>query len=123
MREYLPRLRSNNPHPPKPRHPKLKMPRSLRKGPYVYYKLRRKVDELNEEDAQRVIKTWSRASMITPDFVGHTFAVHNGKQFVPVYISENMVGHKLGEFAETRTFTGHPVGKADRRAKTKKPAP
>jgi len=99
------------------------MPRSLRKGPYVYYKLQRKVDELNEEDSKRVVKTWSRSSMITPDFVGHTFAVHNGKQFVPVYISENMVGHKLGEFAETRTFTGHPVGKADRRAKTKKPAP
>ena len=99
------------------------MPRSLRKGPYVYYKLQRKVDRLNEEDSKRVVKTWSRASMITPDFVGHTFAVHNGKQFVPVYISENMVGHKLGEFAPTRTFTGHPTGKSARSAKTKKPAP
>jgi small subunit ribosomal protein S19 len=99
------------------------MPRSLRKGPYVYYKLQRKVDALNEEDSKRVVKTWSRASMITPDFVGHTFAVHNGKQFVPVYISENMVGHKLGEFAPTRTFKGHPTGKAARTAKTKKPGP
>ena len=92
------------------------MARSLRKGPYVYYKLQRKVDALNEEGSKKVIKTWSRDSMITPEFVGHTFAVHNGKQFIPVYISENMVGHRLGEFAPTRTFRGHPTGKADRRA-------
>lgn len=88
------------------------MPRSLRKGPYVYYKLQRKVDEMNESGDKKVIKTWSRSSMITPDFVGLTFAVHNGKQFIPVYVTDNMVGHKLGEFAPTRTFRGHPVKKA-----------
>lgn len=96
------------------------MPRSLRKGPYVYYKLQRKIDELNESGEKKVVKTWSRSSMVTPDFVGHTVAVHNGKQFVPVYISENMVGHKLGEFAPTRTFHGHPTSKADRRAQARK---
>lgn len=87
------------------------MPRSLRKGPYVYYKLQRKIDKMNESGEKKVIKTWSRSSMITPDFVGLTIAVHNGKQFVPVYVSENMVGHKLGEFAPTRTFRGHPIKK------------
>ncbi|MDR8394502.1 30S ribosomal protein S19 [Aliifodinibius sp. S!AR15-10] len=92
------------------------MPRSLRKGPYVYYKLQRKVDEMNESGKKNVIKTWSRSSMITPDFVGLTFAVHNGKQFIPVYVSDNMVGHKLGEFAPTRTFRGHPVKKAEKAA-------
>ena len=92
------------------------MPRSLRKGPYVYYKLQRKIDALNEGDKKKVVKTWSRSSMITPDFVGHTVAVHNGKQFIPVYITENMVGHKLGEFAPTRTFRGHAKGKSDKRA-------
>ena len=96
------------------------MPRSLRKGPYVYYKLQRKIDALNESGEKKVVKTWSRSSMVTPEFVGHTVAVHNGKQFIPVYISENMVGHKLGEFAPTRTFRGHPVGKADRRAQTRR---
>lgn len=96
------------------------MARSLRKGPFVYYKLQRKVDRLNESGNKKVIKTWSRGSMITPDFVGHTFAVHNGKQFVPVYITENMVGHRLGEFAPTRTFKGHPTSKADRRARARK---
>ncbi|MFH5834185.1 30S ribosomal protein S19 [Halalkalibaculum sp. DA3122] len=93
------------------------MPRSLRKGPYVYYKLQRKVDEMNESGKKKVIKTWSRSSMITPDFVGLTFAVHNGKQFIPVYVSDNMVGHKLGEFAPTRTFRGHPVKKAEKAVK------
>lgn len=93
------------------------MPRSLRKGPYVYYKLQRKVDEMNESGNKKVIKTWSRSSMITPDFVGLTFAVHNGKQFIPVYITDNMVGHKLGEFAPTRTFRGHPVKKAEKAVK------
>lgn len=83
------------------------MARSLKKGPFVYYKLQRKVDVLNESGKKQVVKTWSRASMITPEFVGHTFAVHNGKQFVPVYVTENMVGHRLGEFAPTRTFRGH----------------
>lgn len=88
------------------------MPRSLKKGPFVHYKLQRKVDEMNESGKKKVIKTWSRSSMITPDFIGLTIAVHNGKQFIPVYITENMVGHKLGEFAATRTFRGHPIKKA-----------
>lgn len=88
------------------------MPRSLKKGPYVYYKLQRKIDAANESSKKKVIKTWSRSSMITPDFIGLTIAVHNGKQFIPVYITENMVGHKLGEFAPTRTFRGHPLKKA-----------
>lgn len=89
------------------------MPRSLRKGPYVYYKLQRKIDAMNESGKKNVIKTWSRSSMVTPDFVGLTVAVHNGKQFIPVYVTEEMVGHKLGEFAPTRTFRGHPVKKAE----------
>jgi small subunit ribosomal protein S19 len=93
------------------------MPRSLRKGPYVYYKLQRKVNELNASDEKKVVKTWSRDSIITPDFVGHTFAVHNGRQFIPVYVSENMVGHKLGEFAPTRTFSGHSKTKVDKRTR------
>jgi small subunit ribosomal protein S19 len=88
------------------------MPRSLKKGPFVYYKLQRKIDAANESGSKKVIKTWSRSSMITPDFMGLTLAVHNGKQFIPVFITENMVGHKLGEFAPTRTFRGHPVKKA-----------
>ena len=88
------------------------MPRSLKKGPFVYYKLQRKIDEANESGSKKVIKTWSRSSMITPDFMGLTLAVHNGKQFIPVFITENMVGHKLGEFAPTRTFRGHPMKKA-----------
>ncbi len=87
------------------------MPRSLKKGPYVHYKLQRKIDQANEKRSKKVIKTWSRSSMITPDFIGLTLAVHNGKQFIPVFITENMVGHKLGEFAPTRTFKGHPVKK------------
>ena len=91
------------------------MARSLKKGPYVDYKLQRKVDALNQSDRKEIIKTWSRASMITPDFVGHTFAVHNGRQFIPVYVTENMVGHRLGEFSPTRTFRGHAGGKKARR--------
>ncbi len=91
------------------------MARSLKKGPYVFYKLQRKVDAMNESNRKKVIKTWSRGSMITPEFVGHTFAVHNGKQFIPVYVTENMVGHKLGEFSPTRTFRGHAGTKADKR--------
>jgi small subunit ribosomal protein S19 len=83
------------------------MPRSLKKGPYVHYKLYKKVAANVESNKKTVIKTWSRASMITPDFVGQTIAVHNGKQFVPVYVTENMVGHKLGEFSPTRSFRGH----------------
>ena len=83
------------------------MARSLKKGPYVFHKLERKVQRNIESNKKSVIKTWSRASMITPDFVGQTIAVHNGRQFVPVYITENMVGHKLGEFSPTRTYRGH----------------
>lgn len=83
------------------------MARSLKKGPYVHYKLERKVAQNAESGRKKVIKTWSRASMITPDFVGQTIGVHNGKQFVPVFVTENMVGHKLGEFSPTRSFRGH----------------
>jgi len=83
------------------------MSRSLKKGPFIHYKLEKRVNELNESGKKTVVKTWSRASMISPDFVGHTIAVHNGNRFIPVYITENMVGHKLGEFAPTRQFRGH----------------
>ncbi|MGB5941398.1 MAG: 30S ribosomal protein S19 [Leeuwenhoekiella sp.] len=83
------------------------MARSLKKGPYVHYKLERKVEANVASNKKIVIKTWSRASMITPDFVGQTIAVHNGRQFVPVYVTENMVGHKLGEFSPTRSYRGH----------------
>ena len=83
------------------------MARSLKKGPYVEKSLMKKVEELNKDNKKTVIKTWSRRSTIFPDFVGHTFAVHNGKDFIPVYVTEEMVGHKLGEFALTRTFKGH----------------
>ena len=84
------------------------MARSLKKGPFVDAKLQKKVDKMNEGNKKQVIKTWSRRSMITPDFVGHTFAVHNGKKFIPVFVTENMVDHKLGEFSPTRTFSAHP---------------
>ena len=87
------------------------MPRSLKKGPYVHYKLEKKVLANIAANKKTVIKTWSRASTIIPEFVGQTIAVHNGNKFIPVYITENMVGHKLGEFAPTRTFRGHPKGK------------
>lgn len=83
------------------------MPRSTRKGPFVDHHLQKKVDKVTSEGSKKPIKTWSRRSMMTPDMVGITFAVHNGKDFVPVFVSENMVGHKLGEFALTRTFKGH----------------
>ena len=83
------------------------MARSLKKGPYINYSLEEKVAKLNETKKKAVIKTWSRRSTIIPEFVGHTIAVHNGNKFIPVYISENMVGHKLGEFAPTRNFKGH----------------
>ena len=83
------------------------MSRSLKKGPYIDVKLEKKVLEMAGSSKKSVIKTWSRASMISPDFVGHTIAVHNGNKFIPVYITENMVGHKLGEFAPTRTFRSH----------------
>jgi small subunit ribosomal protein S19 len=83
------------------------MARSVRKGPYVEDSLLKKIAKLNERNEKRVFKTWSRASTITPEFVGHTIAVHNGNKFIPVYVTENMVGHKLGEFAPTRLFRGH----------------
>ena len=83
------------------------MSRSLKKGPFVEAKLYSRIQAMNESGKKQVIKTWSRASMISPDFVGHTFAVHNGNKFIPVYVTENMVGHKLGEFAPTRIFRGH----------------
>ena len=83
------------------------MPRSLKKGPFIDDHLLAKIEKLNASNDKRVIKTWSRRSTISPEFVGHTVAVHNGNKFVPVYITENMVGHKLGEFAPTRTYRGH----------------
>ena len=83
------------------------MPRSLKKGPYISPKLEKKVKEMDNDGKKKVIKTWSRRSTISPLFVGHTFAVHNGNKFIPVFVSENMVGHKLGEFAPTRTFRLH----------------
>ena len=92
------------------------MARSLKKGPYIDFRLLKKVDDMNEGGKKSVIKTWSRRSMISPDFVGHTFAVHNGNKFIPVYVTENMVGHKLGEFSPTRTYRGH----ADKKNKGKR---
>lgn len=83
------------------------MARSLKKGPFIFHKLEKRIADLNENSKKTVLKTWSRGSMISPDFVGHTIAVHNGNKFIPVYVTENMVGHKLGEFAPTRTFKGH----------------
>lgn len=85
------------------------MPRSIKKGPFVDEHLIKKVDNMNASGKKQVIKTWSRRSTVIPEFIGHTFAVHNGKKFVPVYITENMVGHKLGEFSPTRTYRGHKV--------------
>jgi len=83
------------------------MSRSLKKGPYINLKLEKKVLDMNTAGKKTVVKTWARASMISPDFVGHTVAVHNGNKFIPVYVTENMVGHKLGEFSPTRNFRGH----------------
>ena len=84
------------------------MARSLKKGPFVDHHLLKKVNDMNDKDEKREIKTWSRRSMIIPDMVGHTFLVHNGKKFLSVFVSENMVGHRLGEFSPTRQFKGHP---------------
>jgi small subunit ribosomal protein S19 len=89
------------------------MGRSLKKGPYIDFRVESKIDAMNNSGKKSVIKTWSRRSMISPDFVGHTFAVHNGNKFIPVFVTENMVGHKLGEFAPTRNFRGH-IGKKDK---------
>jgi len=86
------------------------MPRSIKKGPYIEPKLIKKIEAMNRSGTKRVIRTWSRRSTVTPELIGHTFAIHNGKKFFPVYISENMVGHKLGEFAPTRTFRSHRRG-------------
>jgi len=98
------------------------MARSIKKGPYIEPSLQKKVDELNRTGEKRVIKTWSRRSTISPDFVGHTLGVHNGNKFIPIYVTENMVGHKLGEFAPTRIFRGHP-GYGGGGEKTAKVAP
>jgi small subunit ribosomal protein S19 len=92
------------------------MPRSLKKGPFVDDPLREKVEALNARNEKKVVKTWSRRSTIVPEMIGHTLAVHNGKKFIPVYITEQMVGHKLGEFSPTRTFKGHAVRAALERA-------
>jgi small subunit ribosomal protein S19 len=98
------------------------MGRSVKKGPFVQEALAKRVETLNSKSEKRVIKTWSRASTVLPEFVGHTFAVHNGNKFIPVYVTENMVGHKLGEFAPTRLFRGHTGQKAVDK-KTSAPAP
>ena len=87
------------------------MSRSLKKGPFIDYKLELKIIKMKDSGKKKVLKTWTRRSMIPPDFVGYTIAVHNGNKFIPVYITENMVGHKLGEFAPTRTFRGHAGSK------------
>ena len=98
------------------------MGRSVKKGPFVQPALAKRVEALNAKNEERVVKTWSRASTVLPEFVGHTFAVHNGNKFIPVYVTENMVGHKLGEFAPTRQFKGHTT-KADKAAQVAAAAP
>ncbi len=95
------------------------MGRSVKKGPYVDPKLLKKIQELNEKGEKKVIKTWSRRSTILPEFVGHTIAVHNGRKFIPVYIHQDMVGHKLGEFAPTRTYRGHKDMKKAQKGKVR----
>ena len=92
------------------------MGRSVKKGPFVQEALAKKVEAMSGTNQKKVIKTWSRASTVLPEFVGHTFAVHNGNKFIPVYVTENMVGHKFGEFAPTRLFRGHTAGKTDKKA-------
>ena len=95
------------------------MPRSVKKGPFVDYKLMEKIDKMNQTNQKKIVNTWSRSSTITPEFVGHTIAVHNGNKMIPVFITENMVGHKLGEFSPTRIFRGHPGTKAEKAARSK----
>ncbi len=95
------------------------MARSMKKGPFVDGHLMVKIESMNRSNDKKVVRTWSRRSTIHPEFVGHTIAVHNGKKFVPVYVTENMVGHKLGEFAATRTFKGHSMKAAETTAKPK----
>ena len=99
------------------------MGRSLKKGPFVDLHLMKKIELLNRRFEKKVVKTWSRRSTIVPEMIGHTIAVHNGKKFIPVYVTENMVGHKLGEFSPTRTFKGHSVKIAAERAAAAAPAP
>jgi len=94
--------------------------RSLKKGPYVDEKLMKRIMSLSQTGEKKVLKTWARRSTIPPEFVGHTIAIHNGNKFIPVYITENMVGHKLGEFAPTRIFRGHPGTKAERVTRVRK---
>jgi small subunit ribosomal protein S19 len=89
------------------------MSRSLKKGPYIDFNVAEKVEKLNQGNQKKVLKTWARSCTISPDFVGHTFAVHNGNKFIPVYVTENMVGHKLGEFSHTRTFRAHSGQRKD----------
>ena len=96
------------------------MPRSVKKGPFIDLKLLAKIQGMNQTGQKKIIKTWSRSSTISPEFVGHTIAVHNGNKMIPVYISENMVGHKLGEFSPTRIFRGHPGTKAEKASRMKK---
>ena len=96
------------------------MPRSIKKGPYIDQKLLKKIETIDKTKEKKVIKTWARRSIITPTFVGHTIAVHNGNKFIPVYITEDMVGHKLGEFSPTRTFRGHGGRKAKEAEKKRK---
>ncbi|MBC8279053.1 MAG: 30S ribosomal protein S19 [FCB group bacterium] len=93
------------------------MPRSVKKGPYIDEKLSLRIQAMNQGGGKKVIKTWSRRSTISPDFVGHTIAVHNGKKFLPIFVTENMVGHKLGEFSPTRNFRGHGGKKVDKGAR------
>jgi small subunit ribosomal protein S19 len=95
------------------------MARSVKKGPFIDESLQKKIEQMNTENKKVVVKTWSRRSTIPPDFVGHTIAVHNGIKFIPIYISENMVGHKLGEFSPTRTFRGHGGKLAERLSRIK----
>ena len=90
------------------------MARSLKKGPFIDQKLAKKIEDLNNSNQKKVVKTWARRSTIPPEFIGHTLAVHNGNKFIPVFISENMVGHKLGEFAPTRTYRGHINKRAEK---------
>ena len=96
------------------------MPRSVKKGPFIEESLMKKIETMNASGEKKITKTWSRRSMITPEFVGHTMAVHNGKKFIPVYITENMVGHKLGEFSPTRTFKAQGGSKAAEKASAPK---
>lgn len=95
------------------------MARSIKKGPFVDEHLQKKVDNMNASGQKQIVKTWSRRSTIVPEMIGHTFAVHDGRKHIPVYITENMVGHKLGEFAPTRTFRGHSGGQVDRSSRVK----